>query len=125
MTHPTDTAKSEELKAGGDDLRHKLWMIISHATGGQLSNLGDVDRSTNDICVRISAFRSKLYQAGKDAAAPCDDVMERLRIMAKQKTSSELDEDERDAADWQGAYDWLCGESRVIFATLSNPETGA
>jgi len=52
-----------------DNLKHKIWMIISHATGGELSNEADVDRSTNDICVRISAFRNKLYQAGKDAAA--------------------------------------------------------
>ena len=62
------TPGDAEVREAGD-LKHKLWMIISHATGGELSNEADVDRSTNDICVRISAFRNKLYQAGKDAAA--------------------------------------------------------
>src|SRR5690606_24248146 len=47
-------------------------------------------------------------------------VIERLRIMAKQRTSSQMDEDEQDGADWQGAYDWFCGESRAIYAALTD-----
>lgn len=47
-------------------------------------------------------------------------MIERLRIMAKQRTSSQMDEDEREGADWQGAYDWFCDESRAIYAALTN-----
>lgn len=43
-------------------LEHKLRMIVSHATGGGSQ---DIDESTNDICVRISAMRSRLYLDGK------------------------------------------------------------
>lgn len=46
-------------------------------------------------------------------------VIERLRIMATQRTSTQMDEDEQEAADWQGAYDWFCDESRAIYAALS------
>jgi len=45
-----------------DELRHKLRMIVSHATGGASQ---DIDCSVNDICVAISANRNLVYQAGK------------------------------------------------------------
>lgn len=58
------------VDAGGlDELRHKLWMIACHATGGGLPEIEGIDRSVNDICVQISAHRNEIYQAGKDAAA--------------------------------------------------------
>lgn len=47
------------------------------------------------------------------------EALERLRIMAKQKLSSELDEEEQERADWQGAYDFFCTESRAALAALS------
>ena len=63
-TPPIQAAESgllDEL----DSLKHKLRMIVSHATGGSCQ---DIDLSVNDICVRISANRNVIYQAGKDAA---------------------------------------------------------
>lgn len=58
----------EKAKAEIDQLRHKLWMVACHATGGGIPEIEGIDRSTNEICVQITAFRNKLYQAGKDAA---------------------------------------------------------
>lgn len=62
-------------KAGDADdalgkLKHKLWMIICHASGGRLSKPEDVDRSVNDICVQITAKVNDAYEAGKQVAAP-------------------------------------------------------
>lgn len=47
------------------ELRQKLKMIISHASGGHLHKASDVDRSINDICVQISAHRNEVYAEGK------------------------------------------------------------
>ncbi|WEK42934.1 MAG: hypothetical protein P0Y64_16575 [Candidatus Sphingomonas colombiensis] len=49
-------------------LRHKLWMIACHATGGGIPEIEGIDRSINDICVQISAHHNAVYQGGKDAA---------------------------------------------------------
>ena len=62
------TKELENAKAEIDALRHKLWMVACHATGGGIPEIEGIDRSTNDICVQITAFRNKMYQAGKDAA---------------------------------------------------------
>ncbi len=51
-----------------DRLRHKLWMVACHATGGGIPKIEGIDRSTNEICVQITASRNAIYQAGKDAA---------------------------------------------------------
>lgn len=57
-----------ELEAGlAEELRTKLRMIVSHATGGQLSEEGDIDRSTNNISCEITRFRNRLYQDAKAA----------------------------------------------------------
>lgn len=48
-----------------------------------------------------------------------DDVVERLRIMSKQRLSSEMGEDDLENADWQGAYDHFVTEGRAIFAALT------
>jgi len=58
----------EKSKAEIAELRHKLWMVACHATGGSITEIEGIDRSTNDICVQITAFRNRVYQAGKDAA---------------------------------------------------------
>ena len=46
----------------GDELRHKLWMVISHASGGHLSKEDDSDRSINDICVEISRHHNRIWE---------------------------------------------------------------
>lgn len=57
---------SPTIERDADDLRHKLWMIVSHATGGNCPTIEGIERSTNDICCDISRFRNILYQDGKD-----------------------------------------------------------
>ena len=57
--------RTDPTKEAVDELRAKMRMIVSHATGGSFS---DIDASVNDICVRITANRNHIYQAGKDAA---------------------------------------------------------
>jgi len=50
-----------------NDLKHKLWMVASHATGGNLGSLPMEEvcaMSANEISVRISQFRNKVYAAG-------------------------------------------------------------
>jgi hypothetical protein len=47
-------------------LRHKLLMIVSHASGGSLQ---DIDLSTNDISVEISRHVSRVYEEGKKTGA--------------------------------------------------------
>ncbi|HEX8414870.1 MAG TPA: hypothetical protein VF637_13435, partial [Sphingomicrobium sp.] len=47
------------------------------------------------------------------------EAFESLRIMSKQKLSSEMDEQDRDDADWQGSHDWFCLESRDLLAALT------
>jgi hypothetical protein len=83
----------------------------------------------------------ELVQAGNIIGEPCDypawmlaqpearrvvaaleaQMIERLRIMSKQRKSSQMDEDDLESADWQGAYDWFCDESRAIYAALTKP----
>jgi UDP-N-acetylglucosamine transferase subunit ALG13 len=65
-------SEMRELKALSEveDLRGKLRMIISHASGGSLSKPADVDRSINDICVEISRHKNEIWdQAQKSALA--------------------------------------------------------
>lgn len=52
-----------------DDLKHRLRMIVSHATCGHLSEAESLDWSVNDICVEISRSRNLIYQQGKDDQA--------------------------------------------------------
>lgn len=56
------------LTREGEELRHKFWMVICHASGGRLSKPEDVDRSINDICVQITRKVNDAYEAGKLAA---------------------------------------------------------
>jgi UDP-N-acetylglucosamine transferase subunit ALG13 len=51
-----------------DELRQKLRMIISHASGGHLSNPGDIDRSVNDICVEISRHHNHIWEHAQEVA---------------------------------------------------------
>lgn len=59
-----------------EDLRHRLMMIVSHATGGCSQ---DIDRSVNDICCDITRHRNAIYLTGKESAlqSPCasDEVL--------------------------------------------------
>jgi hypothetical protein len=50
------------------ELRQKLRMIISHASGGNLSEPGDIDRSINDICVEISRHKNDIWKHAQEAA---------------------------------------------------------
>jgi hypothetical protein len=61
LTQPEPTA--QQATGEPDKLRHKLWMVMSHASGGHLSNEADVDRSINDICVTISQHHNRVWQA--------------------------------------------------------------
>jgi hypothetical protein len=47
----------------GEDWRHKLRMVISHASGGHLSDDADADRPLNDICVAISQHHNRVWEA--------------------------------------------------------------
>lgn len=79
-----DTTTFDEIEA----LKHKLRMIISHASGGRLSGEKAINRSINDICVQISAHKNEIYADGKligfkagfkrsDSPPPSDDkIME-------------------------------------------------
>lgn len=49
------------------------------------------------------------------------EAIERLRIMSKQKLLSELDDDDREAADVEGGYDQLVKDARFVFAAM-NPK---
>ena len=51
-----------------EQLRHKFWMVICHASGGRLSKPEDVDRSINDICVQIKQKVNDAYHSGEKAA---------------------------------------------------------
>ena len=60
-------------KAGEvEQLRHKVWMVICHASGGRLAKPQDVDRSINDICVQITQKVNDAYEAGKAAPTPTE-----------------------------------------------------
>ncbi len=67
---PLGLASVSSASAEIDALWHKLWMVACHATGGGIPEIEGIERSTNDICVQITAFRNKIYQAGKDATSP-------------------------------------------------------
>jgi hypothetical protein len=62
-------AASSAATGEAEKLRHKLWMVACHATGGGIPEIEGIDRSVNDICVQISASRNIVYQAGKDEGA--------------------------------------------------------
>jgi hypothetical protein len=59
---PVDDPKQGD----GEGLSAKLRAVISHATGGSLSDHADMP--LNDICCWITAFRNKVYEAGQEAA---------------------------------------------------------
>lgn len=61
-------ARIEALEAENGKLRHKLWMVACHATGGGIPEIEGIDRPVNDICVQITARVNVIYEAGKDAA---------------------------------------------------------
>lgn len=52
------------------ELRQKLRMIISHASGGRLSKVEDLDRSTNDICVEISKHHNRIWEHAREGYMP-------------------------------------------------------
>lgn len=87
-----------------EELRTKLRMIVSHATGGHSQ---DIDASVNDICVRISAMRNKVYQAGKDrASSGIERLVEALEPFASLPFDSDMPGDlsDEEAAEWFGSY---------------------
>jgi UDP-N-acetylglucosamine transferase subunit ALG13 len=61
-------AASDDVWREVDELRHKLRMIISHASGGALSEPGDIDRSVNDICVEISRHKNEIWKHAQEVA---------------------------------------------------------
>jgi len=48
------------------DLESKFRCVVSHATGG---NFQDIDASLNEISVRISQFRTQLWEQAKQSGA--------------------------------------------------------
>lgn len=54
--------------AAVETLRHKLWMIACHATGGGIPKIEGIDRSINDICVQISAHNNAIWKHAQEAA---------------------------------------------------------
>ena len=88
-------------QAGGDtDYRNKLRMVISHASGGHLSDEADVERSINDICVQISQHYNRVWEVAlekgrKQAGGPGDEAG--LRKLAK---AINLARDTDEAAHW-------------------------
>lgn len=71
-----------------DDLRHRLKMIVSHATGGASQ---DIDASVNEICVRISQARNLVWEGGvehglKQVASPVEpgaDMVEKVAAIIR------------------------------------------
>jgi UDP-N-acetylglucosamine transferase subunit ALG13 len=57
----SDDAEVEQLRA-------KMRMIISHASGGHLSKPEDIDRPTNDIAVEISRHNNRIWEHAQEAA---------------------------------------------------------
>lgn len=52
-----------------DDLKHKLWMVAAHATGGNLGRLPKEEvcgMTANQISVLITESRNKVYKAGQE-----------------------------------------------------------
>lgn len=69
----TETAKQL------DDLKHKLWMVASHATGGNLGALPMEEvcnMTANQISILITENRNKIYKAGQESvkAEPITEV---------------------------------------------------
>jgi hypothetical protein len=77
------------------ELRQKLRMIISHASGGHLSEPKDVDRSVNDICVEISRHHNRIWEHAQESAP------EAARLRAALKRLFEA-EKFHDPDDWRG-----------------------
>lgn len=82
----------------------------------------------NDDARLHEAFERGFYDAVDHLRAPklspASALVERLRIMAKQCLSTEMDDEDQERADWQGAYDWFCEESRWLLAALQQAEAG-
>jgi hypothetical protein len=61
-------------------------MIISHASGGALSEPGDIDRSVNDICVEISRHKNEVWKHAQEVARrdrPTDPGEDKVEEVAK------------------------------------------
>lgn len=51
-----------------EELETKLRMLISHASGGHLSEPDDINRSTNDIAVEISRHVNRVWEHAQESA---------------------------------------------------------
>ena len=60
--HNELAARIERAEAEIERLRHERRCLISHGIGGYTEAVDTMN--LNDACVAISAFRSKLYEAG-------------------------------------------------------------
>lgn len=80
------------------EARRKMRMIVSHATGGHSS---DIERSTNDICVAISANRSLIYEDGKQRGALKAEADRDRLISLVNSVVSDLESAERET-NWCG-----------------------
>jgi hypothetical protein len=65
----SDDAEVEQLRA-------KMRMIISHASGGHLSKPEDIDRPTNDIAVEISRHHNRIWEHAQESATNSEAVSE-------------------------------------------------
>lgn len=72
----------------------------------------------NASAAAIAAWNSR---APERLTAPVEngELVERVRIMAKQRLSTEMDDLDQADADWQGAYDWFCKKSRANLAAFA------
>lgn len=102
-------AVHNDYRLNGED--HTFW-LFTHPNGRWVKGEGRTDDDALAECVAAISQ--------PPASSPLEgEVRERLRIMSKQKLSDEMDSLDQADADWQGAYDYFCTESRAIFAALS------
>lgn len=59
-----------------DDLKARLRMIVSHATGGHWHEQESLERSINDICVEISAHNNRIWKHAQESALTAAGVTE-------------------------------------------------
>lgn len=108
----------------------QLRMIISHASGGHLSEPGDIDRSTNDICVQISAHKNEIWKHAQEVAtAKADTLLAELReALRRCERLSMIDGADQDdehgiAKERDQALDALADIRGLVRATLNPSPT--
>jgi len=122
-------AQLAEVTKELEEARAKMRMIVSHASGGWTQ---DIEQSTNDICVQISANRNTVYEAGiekgrKEAESRLSEAVKALEDIASGRAFRQQRFAEDDDADYflraQRSVQKLAAEV-VKSTTLSQPEGG-